>query len=89
MHCKGLFTVLENADKATKIINISITKIEVTNSIFDQFMRSLWRRASYLFSIAFNHTMLPVMEGTSITIKATGEFMFSFANTRPLLQSDQ
>ena len=56
MHWKGLFTVLENADKATKIINISITKIEVTNRIFEQFMRSIWRRASYLYSITFNHT---------------------------------
>jgi len=35
---KGLFTVLENADKAIKIINISITKIEVMNIIFDQFI---------------------------------------------------
>ena len=35
MHWKGLFTVLKNADKATKIINISITKIEVMNSIFE------------------------------------------------------
>lgn len=58
MHWKGLFTVLENADKAIKIINISITKIEETNIIFDQFMRSLWTRASNLYSITFNHTML-------------------------------
>jgi hypothetical protein len=58
MYWKESFTALENADKAIKIQNISITKIEMIKDVVDQFIRLLHGRVSNLYRITFNHTNL-------------------------------
>jgi Leucine-rich repeat (LRR) protein len=58
MYWKESFTALENADKAIKIQNISITKIEMIKDVVDQFIRLLHGRVSNLRRITFNHTNL-------------------------------
>jgi hypothetical protein len=58
MHWRESFTALDNADKAIKITDIIIRKIEMKKDVFDQFMRSLRGRVSNLCKIIFNHTNL-------------------------------
>jgi hypothetical protein len=58
MHWKELFTALDNADKAIKITNISIRKIEMKKVIFDQLVRFLRGQTSTLKFITFNNANL-------------------------------
>jgi hypothetical protein len=58
VHWKEFFTSLENADKAIKITNISIRKIEMKKVIFDQLVRFLWGQTSTLKFITFDQSNL-------------------------------